>query len=333
MMQYHIRRPWQLHESRHTPESVWNNRRQHRREFLQSVGRSAAAAGLAGSLIGCREPATEEEILSAGSETTAPLPGAEHFPAPRNPMFEYGREETSRRDAAEYSNFYEFTTSKEVWRYIGDFQPVPWAVTVDGLCRNPQTFDLDDLYRNFTLEERDYRFRCVETWAMCVPWTGFTLRELLQKVDPLPDANYVAFETFDRPEEAPTRRKSTEFPWPYREGLSLEEARNELTLLATGVFGQPLPKQHGAPVRLVLPWKYGFKSIKSIVRITLTKERPPTFWNEAWPDAYGFIANVEPDIPHPSWPQTSEWMLGTRERHETVRFNGYGEFVGHLYPA
>lgn len=331
-MQFHIRRPWQIHESRHTSETVWEHRRQHRRDFLQSLGLTAAA-GLAGGLAGCSQPATDEEILQAGEDTEHPLPGAEYYPAARNGAFEYGRPETGRREAAEYTNFYEFTTSKEVWRYVGDFQPTPWSVQVDGLCRNPTTFDLDDLLSAFTLEERDYRFRCVETWAMCVPWTGFPLRLLLEKVDPLPAAKFVEFETFDRPDQAPTRASSTGFPWPYREGLTLEEARNELALLATGIFGKPLPKQHGAPVRLVLPWKYGFKSIKSIVRITLTDERPPTFWNTAWPDAYGFVANVEPDIPHPSWPQTSEWMLGTRERHPTVRFNGYGDFVGHLYPT
>jgi sulfoxide reductase catalytic subunit YedY len=202
---------------------------------------------------------------------------------------------------------------------------------VDGLCAKPTKFDLDDLYRRMPLEERQYRHRCVETWSMCVPWTGFPLRELLKAVEPKPEARFVAFETFDRPEVAPHRASSVGYPWPYTEGLTMAEATNELVLLATGMYGHPLLKQNGAPIRLVVPWKYGYKSIKSIVRIRLTDTQPATFWNTIQPAEYDFQANVNPDVPHPRWSQRSERMLGTGAMFDTVLYNGYGEFVGDLY--
>jgi len=204
-------------------------------------------------------------------------------------------------------------------------------VEIDGECHNPRTLELDDIHKRMTLEERCYRHRCVEAWAMCVPWTGFPLRDLLKLVEPKSSARYVAFETFYRPNEAPGFNSHSDFPWPYCEALTIDEAMNELTLLATGLYGEPLAKQNGAPIRLVVPWKYGFKSIKSIVRIRLESQRPATFWNSEWPEAYDFTANVDPKISHPSWSQESERMLGTGERYTTKPFNGYGDYVGKLY--
>jgi sulfoxide reductase catalytic subunit YedY len=307
---------------------VYGNRRQHRREFLESVG-LAVGAGLCGWLPGCSRP-TDEEIRQAGAVKPLPVELGSLYPASRNSKFAYGRPETARRAAAEYANFYEFTSTKDVYRYVSRFEPTPWSVDVGGLCAQPRTFDLDDLHRTFALEDRSYRHRCVETWAMCVPWTGFPLSELLKAVEPLPTARYVAFETFNRPEQAEAMADPT-YPWPYTEGLTLAEALNELAFLATGIFGEPLPKQHGAPVRLVVPWKYGFKSGKSLVRITLTAERPATFWNTLIAHEYGFEANVDPAVPHPRWSQASEWMLGTYERYDTQRYNGYGDYVASLY--
>ncbi|MCA9018473.1 MAG: protein-methionine-sulfoxide reductase catalytic subunit MsrP, partial [Planctomycetaceae bacterium] len=199
-----------------------------------------------------------------------PVQQAELYPAKRDDRFEYGRPETVRTDAASYTNFYEFASTKDCYRYVEPFQPTPWSFDVTGLCAKPTTFDLDDVYNQFQLSERAYRHRCVETWAMCVPWTGFPLKDLLAAVEPLPSARYVEFQTVNRPDEMPGIRYSASYPWPYTEGLTLAEATNELTFMATGIFGAPLPKQHGAPIRLVIPWKYGYKSIKSIVRINLT---------------------------------------------------------------
>ena len=206
-------------------------------------------------------------MLQAGAATPTSREFLSHYPAPRNGKFDYGRRETVERLSAEYTNFYEFSKSKDSWKHVGKFKPEPWTVEVGGLCAKPRTFDLDDLYKTQQLEERHYRHRCVETWSMCVPWTGFCLRDLLTLVEPDAGAKFVAFETFNRPREAPHMGRS-HFPWPYTEGLSIAEATNELALLAVGIYGHPLPRQNGAPVRLVLPWKYGFKSIKSIVRIT-----------------------------------------------------------------
>ncbi len=331
-MHFISRKPWDLPQSQHTPLEVYENRRWHRREFLRSLGMSVAGLGIGQSLIGCSKPTTEE-ITKAGAVEELPEEAASIYPAKRNAKFEYGRKETVKREAAEFCNFYEFTgpRSKAAWKYVGDFKPSPWKVEVDGLCSKPRTFDLDDIYKLFKFEERAYRHRCVETWAMCVPWTGFPLKDLLKLVEPKAAAKFVAFETFNRPDQARFMKRDSSFPWPYTEGLTIAEATNDLAFATTGVFGQQLPKQHGAPIRLVLPWKYGFKSIKSIVKITLTDKQPKTFWNAQAPDEYGFEANVNPDKPHPRWSQRTEWMLGTRERFDTKLYNGYGEYVASLY--
>lgn len=345
-MNFIIRQIWDLPQRLHTPEEIYRQRKHHRRDFLATLGRTVAGAGLLSLGGGCNQ-GTDEEVLKAGGyEPVQKAPPAESndpmeigrtsdwrakYPASRNEAFAYGRAETDEIEAARYTNFYEFSTLKTSWRYVGKFEPTPWQVQVDGLCAKPTTFDLDDIYRKMTLEERHYRHRCVETWAMCVPWTGFPLRDLLALVEPLPAAKFVSFETFDRPEQAPNRASSPGSPWPYTEGLTIAEATNELALLATGMYGHELLKQNGAPIRLVTPWKYGFKSIKSIVRITLTDQQPPTFWNTLQPHEYDFEANVDPAIPHPRWSQRVEKMLGTNERFDTVVYNGYGDYVADLY--
>ncbi len=327
-----VRRPWDIPQHRHTAESVYRRRELYRREFLKSLGRAAAISGGAAgllSVLGCMP--SPEEVDAAGAVVPLPEAQAALYPAPRDPRFEYGRPETDRHAAAAYTNFYEFTPEKDGYRHVGLFQPTPWSFEVTGLCAQPRTFDLDDVYRQFSLEERAYRHRCVETWAMCVPWTGFPLRKLLEIVEPLPVARYVEFVTAQRHAEMPHLARSRRYLWPYTEGLTLAEALNELTFVATGVYGAPLPKQHGAPIRIVIPWKYGYKSIKSIVAVRLTEEQPKTFWNTLIPHEYDFTANVDPQVPHPRWSQSREWMLGSGAVYPTVVYNGYGEYVGSLY--
>jgi sulfoxide reductase catalytic subunit YedY len=306
-----------------TPERTFFNRR----TLLRSLGLLGGAAVLGGvALSWWGDFSSDDAVLATGLVPDAP--GADLFPATLNQDFaDAGRPLTSEVAAARWCNFYEFTSSKAVHAHISDFQPLPWQVEVTGLVRKPRTYDLDDLVHAFPLEERIYRHRCVEAWAMVVPWTGFPLAALLKAADPLPEAKYVRFVSVDRPRDGWVGRS----PWPYNEGLTIAEATNPLTFLATGVYGKPLRKQHGAPVRLVVPWKYGFKSAKSLVRIELTAKRPATFWNTMAPDEYGFQANVNPDVPHPRWSQRQERMLGTSERRATVIYNGYGEWVIDLY--
>jgi sulfoxide reductase catalytic subunit YedY len=253
------------------------------------------------------------------------------YPAKRNPEFTLDRPLTKESVAATYNNFYEFGPVKTIYWLAQRLKTRPWQVRVEGLVRKPRVFDIDDLIRSMPLEERLYRFRCVEAWAMAVPWTGFPLSALIKVVEPKSEARFVKLTTFlDRTVAVGQLRFW--LPWPYTEGLTMEEAMNELTFLATGIYGKPLPKQHGAPVRLVVPWKYGFKNIKSLVSIEFVKDRPKTFWEILGPDEYGFWANVNPEFAHPRWSQASERMIGTEERRPTQIFNGYGKWVASLYP-
>jgi len=241
---------------------------------------------------------------------------------------------TSLEDISGYNNFYEFGYDKEDPARLAQGLTVdPWSVVIDGLVDRPGTYALDDLLSGMTLEERIYRFRCVEAWSMVVPWVGFELAALLGRVGVQPGAGYVAFETLLRPEEMPGQRGGM-IEWPYREGLRLDEAMHPLTLLATGIYNEPLPKQNGAPIRLVVPWKYGFKSIKSIVRISLVADRPQTTWNMLQPNEYGFYSNVNPQVDHPRWSQASERRVGgglLAPRIDTLMFNGYADEVASLY--
>jgi sulfoxide reductase catalytic subunit YedY len=229
-----------------------------------------------------------------------------------------------------YNNFYEFDTSKSGVAYAAKgFVTRPWAIAVEGLVNKPRVFDLDELLK-FPLEERIYRLRCVEGWSMVIPWIGFPLYKLLEKVEPISAARYVAFQTLLDPERMPNQRTGI-LDWPYVEGLRLDEAMHPLTIMATGMYGETLPPQDGAPVRLVVPWKYGFKSIKSVVKITLVASEPPTTWNIQAPDEYGFYSNVNPNVAHPRWSQATERRIGEYGRRDTLLFNGYAEQVAHLY--
>ena len=240
----------------------------------------------------------------------------------------------SLEDITSYNNFYEFGFDKDdPARYAGGLTTSPWSVKIDGMVDNPGDYALQDILSQVTIEERIYRFRCVEAWSMVIPWNGFQLSDLLARVGPQSGAKYVAFETLVRPEEMPGQ-KSRSLDWPYREGLRLDEAMHTLTLMATGLYGKDLPNQNGAPLRLVVPWKYGFKSIKSIVRITLTEKQPPATWNMLQPREYGFYSNVNPEVDHPRWSQASERPVGGglfAKRKPTLMFNGYGEHVAGLY--
>jgi sulfoxide reductase catalytic subunit YedY len=316
--------PWNLPERDATPEKLALSRRR----WLKAVGAGAVGLGLAGAAWWhWLRPGSDKEVLATG---TGDAPTTDLYPAARNAQFaKVDRLLTDETVAARYTNFYEFTYTKNVWNYVQPFRPLPWSVEVTGLAAKPRTYDLDDLVRAFPLEERVYRHRCVETWAMVVPWTGFPLAALIKKAEPLPEARFVRFVSFERPEEAGGQRNRG-LPWPYNEGLTLAEATNELAFIATGMYGHPLLKQHGAPVRLVVPWKYGFKSAKSVVRIELTDKQPATFWSTVAPDKYDFTANVDPNLPRP-WDQSSEHMLGTGEARPTQLYNGYAEWVAKLY--
>ena len=229
-----------------------------------------------------------------------------------------------------YNNFYEFDVEKGRVAYAAKgFVTRPWAVSVEGLVNKPRVFDLDELLK-FPLEERIYRLRCVEGWSMVIPWIGFPLHKLLEKVEPASAARYVAVQTLHDPERMPNQRTGV-LNWPYVEGLRLDEAMHPLTILATGLYGETLPPQDGAPVRLVVPWKYGFKSIKSVVKISLVADEPPATWNIQAPHEYGFYSNVNPNVPHPRWSQATERRIGEFGRRDTLMFNGYGEQVAHLY--
>jgi sulfoxide reductase catalytic subunit YedY len=306
-----------------------------RRNWLRLAGYGGLAAVAGGGYWAWRRVANggNDEVLAAGRwSPEAEQKYAEFYPAQRDPRFTYDRAETAAVEAARYTNFYEFSSYKWCWKYVGQFQPDPWTIEIGGLCRNPLTLDLSALQKQFRSEivERQYRHRCVERWAMAVPWTGIPLAAILKAADPLAQATHVRFVSFERPSEAPHQATSSEFPWPYTEGLTIAEAANELPLLATGIYGRPLLKQHGAPLRLVVPWKYGYKSIKSVQRIEFVGREPATFWSTLNPNAYPFESNVDPQI-HRPWDQSHETMLGTGERRPTEKFNGYGQWVASLY--
>ena len=247
------------------------------------------------------------------------------------PVEELEEKLTSYDSISSYNNFYEFSLNKEgIDELAKDLKTSPWAVEVGGLVNKPQTFAIEDLLQKFPQEERIYRMRCVEGWSMVIPWLGFPLGQLLQEVEPVSGAKYVRFETLYDPEQMPGQKERV-LDWPYVEGLRLDEAMHDLTILASGIYGKPMLPQNGAPLRLVVPWKYGFKCIKSIVRIDCTEEMPISAWAGASPREYGFYANVNPDVPHPRWSQSSERRIGELSRRPTLPFNGYAEEVSHLY--
>jgi len=333
-MTYIRKRPgWQIPESEAASEGVFGARRR----FLEALG-LAGAGLLAGSCAGAADksapagapPVPGSKGQGAVLAAMQALPG--RYPAARNARFTLDRPITPEETAARYNNFYEFGNDKDA--LVTQAQELtlrPWTVRVDGLVEKPGVWDVDTIVRTMPVEERLYRHRCVERWSMAVPWTGVPFKAFVERLRPLSSAKFVKFVSFLRPEEAIGQRRDTWYPWPYYEGLSIPEAINELTLLTTGVYGHPLPPQHGAPIRIVTPWKYGYKSIKSIVKIEFTATQPGTFWNDLQPLEYGFESNVDPTKPHPRWSQAREQMLGTDVMRPTLPYNGYGEWVAGLY--
>ena len=334
---------WRIPDREATPESVYFNRR----AFLRRAGLGIAAVGV-GACGSEFTPTPVEpgpaplELGGCDEMTVHPLqpicssPNMSLYPAAQNVAYEVPeRDVTDRTEAASYNNFYEFIAVlgewNRIWPHVGPFKVWPWTVEVTGEAEVTGTFDIADFETEFGLEERLYRHRCVERWSMVVPWTGYPLAKLIQKFRPLSSANYVRFVTFDRPDEAVGQLIQANLPWPFFEALRLDEAMNELAFVATGVFGEPLPKQHGAPWRLAIPWKYGFKSAKSMVRIEFTREQPSTFWPTITPDEYGFYSNVNPSVAHPRWTQMWDRPLGTSLRLDTMLFNGYESYVSDLY--
>ncbi|MCH9649855.1 MAG: protein-methionine-sulfoxide reductase catalytic subunit MsrP [Deltaproteobacteria bacterium] len=321
-----IPKRWLLPNSQGTPEGVFLNRRQ----VLRSLGYSSLGLVL-GANTGC-------DLDLGGFRHRRRTAGAlgrrfrDRFPARRNLDFGIGdRSLTPEEVSSSTNNFYEFSTNKgAVWELAQGYPVDPWVVEVGGLVHQPRTLNLEDLFRRFPLEERLYRFRCVERWAMQVPWTGFPLARLIDELKPLASARYVRFVSVHDPDRMPGQG-NTYYPWPYYEALRLDEARHDLAFVVLGVYGHALPMQHGAPWRVICPWKYGYKSPKSIVRIEFTEHQPPTFWNDLQPSEYGFFSNVNPDKPHPRWSQAREEDIGTLEKRPTLLYNGYAEQVGHLY--
>lgn len=312
-------RSYQLPSSELTSEEVYRDRR----NFLKALGFLGLNAWPL--LNACTNYAAQSHDLNGT------LVNLKQLNAPRNSAYSLDRPLTDRLEAAGYTNFYEFTQSKEVWRRVDRFLTRPWELKVTGLVRKPLTCSVDELLKMFPQEERHYRFRCVETWAMAVPWIGFPLSALIKRVEPLSTATHIAFISFLRRDQAVEQARSNVELWPYHEGLTLAEGMNDLSFMATGLYGRELAKQHGAPIRLVVPWKYGFKSIKSVVEIAFVNRQPATFWNSLIPEEYGFWANINPAVAHPRWSQAEENLLGSNERRNTLLYNGYFDQVGGLY--
>lgn len=308
------RRGWEIPESQATPEDVFLRRR----EIVKAI---AAGPILAAA-------ATLPRPLMAAVESEDP--SAHLYPVMRNPRFKLDRPVTPEDISTTYNNFYEFGSHKEIWRRAQDLSIRPWEVRIHGDVEEPFTIGIDDLLARMPLEERLYRHRCVEAWSMDVPWSGFPMKALVELAKPLSEARYVVMQTFQDASVAPGQKQFW-YPWPYTEGVTMAEATNELAFIVTGMYGKPVPKQNGAPLRLALPWKYGFKSVKSIVSFEFTANRPVTFWEALAPNEYGFWANVNPEVPHPRWSQATERNIGTGERVPTRIYNGYGEFVADLY--
>lgn len=311
-----IKRGWELPESAATPEAVFRDRRR--------IIKAAAAGPILLAGAGVLGP------LARAAEGEGADPSAHLYPVQRNMRYTLERELTDEEIVTKYNNYYEFGSSKNIWREAQDLPIRPWTVQIAGMVEQEFEIGIDDLLAKMPLEERLYRHRCVEAWSITVPWSGFQMSHLVELAKPTGDAKYVKLVSFENPEVARGQRASW-YPWPYVEGLTIEEAMNELAFMGTGAYGKPMPKQNGAPLRLVTPWKYGFKSTKGIVRFEFTDQRPVTFWEELLPQEYGFWANVNPEVDHPRWSQASERVLGTDERVPTQLYNGYTEFVADLY--
>jgi len=307
-----IKRGWEIAERDATPEHLYWSRR----EVIRALAAGPVLASVPAMVVGAW---AQEGDPSAGL-----------YPVSQNMRYRLDRPLTPEDIATTYNNFYEFGSHKQIWQAAQDLRIRPWEIRIDGLVEKEMTIGFDELLAKMPLEERLYRHRCVEAWSMDVPWSGFAMSALIDFARPLGSAKFVVMQTFHDKDMAPGQRQFW-YPWPYTEGLTMAEATNELTFLVTGLYGKPVPRQNGAPLRIALPWKYGFKSIKSIVRFSFTEERPKTFWEEVGPTEYGFWANVNPEVPHPRWSQAQERSITTGETVPTRLYNGYGEFVAHLY--
>jgi len=321
-----IKKPGDVKSSEITDKALYFNRR----NFMRGAALLASAAGTTTLYRALNPPPPPpREVTKLENVVTADQPDA------RAQGFKVDEKLTPYDDITNYNNFYEFTTDKSgVAGKARGFVSRPWTVEVGGLVNKPKTFDIDDLIKLAPQEERVYRHRCVEGWSMVIPWAGFPLASLLSIVEPLSTASYVAFQTLYDPKRFPAQKGGifgSGLAWPYVEGLRLDEALNPLTILATGLYGEALPPQDGAPIRLVVPWKYGFKGIKSIVKITLVASEPPTTWNREAPNEYGFYSNVNPNVPHPRWSQATEQRIGEFGRRKTLMFNGYQDQVASMY--
>jgi sulfoxide reductase catalytic subunit YedY len=305
-------RAWELPESAATPEHIFRDRRR----LCQAIAVGPILLSAA--------------VRSAIADDAMSDPSADLYPVASNPRYTVDRPLTPEDQATSYNNYYEFGSSKNIKEEAQSLPIRPWTVTIDGMVEQAMTIEIDDLLKKMPLEERLYRHRCVEAWSMAVPWSGFPLKALVDMARPLGSAKYLRMETFNNPDVAEGQR-AVWYPWPYVEGLTDFEAKNDLAFIATGIYGKPLPRQNGSPLRLAVPWKYGFKSIKAIVKFTFTDERPRSFWEELQESEYGFWANVNPDVPHPRWSQATERVLATGERVPTLLYNGYGEFVADMY--
>ena len=307
------RKGWEIADRHATDEGIYLKRR----EFVAALGLGGA---IGGALLAAPGPALAQDAD----------PSAKLYPAKRSDRYGTPEPVTGERQATTYNNYYEFDTDKSIWRAAQKLKTRPWTIAVSGMVEKPFEIGIDDLVRKFPIEERLYRHRCVEAWSMAVPWSGFALKALVDLAKPLASAKYVVMTTFMDPAMAPGQKQFF-YPWPYTEGLTMAEATNELAFIATGIYGKPLPKQNGAPLRLAAPWKYGFKSTKGIQRFIFTDERPQTYWMALGAREYGFWANVNPEVPHPRWSQASEEILGTGNRVPTLLYNGYGDQVASLY--
>ena len=308
-----IKHPDDIKPSEITDESVYLQRR----KFLKGVVNTSIAGALVSALPGL--------ALAKNQEAYKALKNIKQSP------FSTKEELTPFEDVTHYNNFYEFGTDKEdPAENSGNFKPRPWSIAIEGECENPGVFDLEDFISPYQLEERIYRLRCVEAWSMVIPWVGIPLGDMLKKFNPTSKAKYVAFTTVYRPEEMPGQRRAV-LQWPYVEGLRIDEAMNPLTTMVVGLYGKVLPNQNGAPLRLIVPWKYGYKSIKSIVKIAFTEKQPPTTWNISAPNEYGFYSNVNPEVDHPRWSQRRERRIGDFFKRDTLMFNGYADQVASLY--
>ena len=327
-----IRRKKDIPSSEITPYEVYLNRR----HFIAHTAHAAAAVAVGPGLVAACDTAEGREDAVGGSDADGTDTRRSTFRPDQERGWAEVRSEldeplTPYEDVTSYNNFYEFGTGKDdPVRSAGALRTSPWSIAVEGLVGNPGTYALDDFIAPYRIEERVYRLRCVEAWSMVIPWMGFPLAELIAAVEPSSTAAFVQFETLHDPDQMPGQRRRV-LDWPYVEGLRLDEAMHPLAFMATGVYGRPLPHQNGAPIRLVVPWKYGFKSIKSIVRMRFVEEMPSTSWAISAPNEYGFYANVNPDVDHPRWSQARERRIGKFRKQPTLMFNGYASDVGHMY--